>query len=73
MTDYKLVPIKKLLKKMVDEAGTPESILKIAKELGMLSDEELDVLLKIKHGEQIDASNDEILNTLMDKKLIQKS
>ena len=73
MTDYKLAPIKKFLNKMVDEAGTPESILKIAKELGMLTDEELDVLLKIKHGEQVDAGKDEILDTLINKKLIQKS
>ena len=73
MTDYKLAPIKKLLKNMVDEAGTPESILKIAKELGMLTEEELDVLLKIKHGETPDAAKEEILNRLLDKKLIQKN
>ena len=58
---------------MVDEAGTPESILNIAKELGMLTQDELDVLLKIKHGEQVETSKDDILNRLLDKKLIQKS
>ncbi|MFX1275990.1 MAG: hypothetical protein ACFFBP_17340 [Promethearchaeota archaeon] len=72
MTDYKLAPIKKLLKKVVDEAGTPESILRIAMELGMLSHEELDVLLKLKHGEQVDASKREILDILLQKNLIQK-
>jgi len=58
---------------MVDEAGTPESILKIAKELGMLSQDELDILLQIKHGEQLDAAKNEVVNKLLDKKLIQKS
>ena len=57
---------------MVDEAGTPESILKVAKELGMLTQDELDILLKLKQGEELDSAKQEIIDRLLQKKLIEK-
>ncbi len=57
---------------MVDESGTPESILNVAKELGLLTSEEYDILLKLKHGEDIGAANQETLDDLVRKKLILK-
>ena len=75
LAEYRLTPVRSLIsKKVLEESGSPESILKISNKFGMLSKEELTLLIKLKSGENVDFSNSEtkqIIQSLLKKELIQ--
>ncbi len=76
MAEYKLTPVKKILSnKIKNEDGTPEKVFKFSTELGMLTKEELEILVKLKSGEKIpesDITSQAIIRGLLKKKIIEK-
>ena len=72
MMDYKLSPVKKIFtKKIVHEDGSPKPILEVSEKLGMITKEELDILIKLKMGDKVDDSNKKVIQSLLDKHLIE--
>ncbi len=75
MTDekkYKLAPIKKIFsKKIKDPEGLSEKIIEISLNLGILTKNESEVLLKLKRGEKIDLSKKEV-NLILEKLLVKE-
>lgn len=76
MAEYKLTPVKKILsKKIKNEKGTPERVFKFSSELGILTKEELEILVKLKTGENIpknDLTSQAIIRGLLQKGIIEK-
>ncbi|MFX1238510.1 MAG: hypothetical protein ACFFAS_13760 [Promethearchaeota archaeon] len=75
MVQYKLTPVKKpFSNKIKYEDGTPEKVFRFSTELGMLSREELELLVKLKSGEKIpDTARIKILiRELLKKRIIEK-
>jgi len=75
MTDkkkYKLAPIKKIFsKKVKDPEGLSEQIIEISLNLGILTKNESEILLKVKRGESIDLSKKEV-NQILEKLLVKE-
>ena len=75
MTDekkYKLAPIKKIFsKKVKDPEGLSEQIIEISLNLGILTKDECEILLKVKQGEKIDLSKKEV-NQILEKLLVKE-
>ncbi|MFX1259592.1 MAG: hypothetical protein ACFFAN_17195 [Promethearchaeota archaeon] len=76
MVGYKLAPVKKLFSQKISAPdGTPNNVLEISTELGMLTREQYDLLLKIKSGKNINTSEkntQRIIQELLEKQIIQK-
>lgn len=72
---YKLAPIKKIFsKKIKDPEGLSEKIIEISLNLGILTKDESEILLKVKRGEKIDLSKKEvkhILEKLLVKEIVE--
>ena len=69
---YKLAPIKKIFsKKIKDPEGLSEKIIDISLNLGILTKNESEILLKVKHGEKIDISKKEV-NEILEKLLVKE-
>jgi len=76
MAEYKLSPVKKIFsKRVVTNDGASKEVLELSEQLGMLSKEELDILVKLKEGGKINLSKegtDKIIQSLLKKELIVK-
>ena len=69
---YKLAPIKKIFsKKIKDPEGLSEKIIEISLNLGILTKDESEILLKVKRGEKIDLSKKEV-NSILEKLLVKE-
>jgi hypothetical protein len=69
---YKLAPIKKIFsKKIKDPEGLSEKIIEISLNLGILTKDETEILLKVKRGEKIDLSKKEV-NSILEKLLVKE-
>jgi len=69
---YKLAPIKKIFsKKIKDPEGLSEKIIEISLNLGILTKDETEILLKVKRGEKIDLSKKEV-NLILEKLLVKE-
>ncbi len=69
---YKLAPIKKIFsKKIKDQEGLSEQIIEISLSLGIITKDESDILLKVKRGDKIDLSKEEV-NQILEKLLVKE-
>ncbi len=62
MPNYKLKPIKKLFsKKIVYPNGIPDRTISLARNLGMLTEKQYELLLAIKYDKEYDTNSKELL------------
>ncbi|MBN1800782.1 MAG: hypothetical protein JW891_04705 [Candidatus Lokiarchaeota archaeon] len=76
MVEYKLIPVKRPLShKIINEKGPSEKLFKTSANLGMISKEELETILKIKNGIQLAESDEKtqiVLKKLLKKRIVEK-
>ncbi|MFX1238551.1 MAG: hypothetical protein ACFFAS_01955 [Promethearchaeota archaeon] len=75
MVDCKIAPVRKILsKKIRNEEGPSVRVFTLSKDLGMISEEEFDIITKLKKTQEIEASKETMmtLKILWKKRLIEK-